>query len=167
MYDDIPVRPLSRKLVESTLIRECDKSMIDFGCKDYDSDSMIISKNLSINNGIKTNDFLKPEGILVCKENGEEDPEDETIAKPQSLLSISMTTPSPSQQNLSDKLLTKIKLLGILRRHKISLCVQKELYDRAYQAQILCGFDWGFGANPYRGQTKVIKLILKKNFCPT
>ena len=43
--------------------------------------------------------FLKPEYPLVCKENSEEDREDATIDKPQSSLSISITSPSPSPQN--------------------------------------------------------------------
>ena len=101
-------------------------SSVDFGCEDYDSDSMVISKDLSINNKDGTNDFLGPEDSFVCKENGEEDPKDAMIDKPQTSLSISITTPSPCPQILSDKLLTKIKLLSILRRHKISLCVHKK-----------------------------------------
>lgn len=84
--------------------------MLDSGCKDYDSDSMIVSELLSINNNNHvsvftdngTADFLEPEDSLVCKVNdlGEKFPEDAMIDKPQSLPSMSIVTPSPDPQYL-------------------------------------------------------------------
>lgn len=159
MYDDVPVGTLSRKLIDTTLIRDCDESMVDFGCEDCDSVTMNSIDDLSIHNEDEANDFLVPEASFVSEDNVAEVPEDAMIDEPQSSLSISITTPSLCSQILCDKLVTEIKLLNILRRHKIPLCVHKELYDWAYEAQILRGFDWGYGGNPYRGRPKVIKSV--------
>ena len=42
--------------------------------------------------------------------------------------------------------------------HIVPLCVHKEIYDWAYEAQLLLFFDWGV-RNPYRARAKVIDSI--------
>ena len=108
--------------------------MVDFGCEDCDSVTMNSIDDLSIHNEDEANDFLVPEASFVSEDNVAEVPEDAMIDEPQSSLSISITTPSLCSQILCDKLVTEIKLLNILRRHKIPLCVHKELYDWAYKS---------------------------------
>ena len=73
---------------------------------------------------------------------------------------FSIVTSSPGMHFLSDTLLTEIRLLSIMRKHQIPLCVQKEIYDWAYEAQSLPGFNWGGAINPYRSRAKVMKTIV-------
>ena len=89
----------------------------------------------------------------------EEFQEDTMTDKPKLLPFMTISTPSPDHRFLSESLKTEINLLSIFQKHKISLCVHKEIYDWAYEASILSAFKWGVGYNPYKERGNITKLM--------
>ena len=78
---------------------------------------------------------------------------------------FSIATPSLENNILSDQLTTEIKLLSLMRIYKTPLCVQKAIFDWAYEAHSLPSFSWGARINPYRSRQRVMKDI-KTNALP-
>ena len=71
--------------------------------------------------------FMEP--IDKVKEQDKELQGDAITDKPKLLAFMTISTPSPDHRFLSDRLKTEIHLLSIFQKHKIVLCVHKEIYD--------------------------------------
>ena len=94
-------------------------------------------------------DFIEPEDKV--NKQDEEFQEDVMTDEPKSSPFMTISTPSPDHRFLSDRLKTEINLLSIFQKHKIDICVNKEIYDWAYEASLLSAFKWGDGLNTYIG----------------
>lgn len=64
----------------------------------------------------------------------------------------------PQPQDLITCYNTSVSTSAASGLHIVPLCVHKEIYDCAYEAQLLPFFDWGV-LNPYRARVKVIDSI--------
>jgi len=85
--------------------------------------------------------------------------EDDLVVEPNSVPHFTIATPTSGVRLMSDNFRTEIHLLSMLRKHKAPLCLHKEIYKWAFQAQLMPGFDWGNGRNPYRSRAKVMDTI--------
>ena len=159
MYDDVSVGQLSQSLVESTLKRDFTEYQVDSFDQDHDDDFLLENDNFSIDDEGSA-DFIEPKDVVI---DDDQPTENAIFDEPQALPGLTISTPSPDHRFLSDRLKTEINLFSIFRKHKIALCVHKEIYDWAYQASLRSA--WGDGCNPYRGRAKVIQSM-KEDLLP-